>query len=387
MSNSLDRRSFPHSRSRPSRRPRRSRGVGIGLLAITGALVLGDEARSQVGVESDREVLEGFYHATGGPDWFFSTNWLSDEPLSEWRGVQTHDEGRVRGLVLHSNNLNGSLPPDLVGLTRLVDLSFFRNRLSGPIPPELGQLTSLGFLQLPENQLSGPIPPELGRLTNLSFLSLYRNQLSGPIPPELGGLTSLESLLLSRNQLSGPIPPELGQLTNLEILTLWQNQLSGPIPPELGQLTRLESLQLSRNQLSGPIPPELGRLTRLEFLQLSRNQLSGAAPARAGSIDQPRKAVPPPQPVERADSGRAREPHRADQSVDRQRCRALSAARDPGHGVRRTGARRGCPLVRRGDGTPAGDVVGASARPRRVARAAPEWHRAAAGRVMTARRR
>ena len=56
---------------------RRSRGVQIGLLAIAGVVVLGTEARGQVGVESDREVLEAFYHATGGPDWFFSTNWLS----------------------------------------------------------------------------------------------------------------------------------------------------------------------------------------------------------------------------------------------------------------------------------------------------------------------
>ena len=54
-----------------------ARSVRIGLLAVAGALVLGDEARGQVGVESDREVLEAFYHATGGPDWLFNTNWLS----------------------------------------------------------------------------------------------------------------------------------------------------------------------------------------------------------------------------------------------------------------------------------------------------------------------
>ena len=146
-------------------------------------------------MDSDREVLEVFYHATGGTDWFFGTNWLSDAPLSEWRGVQTHDEGRVRGLVLHSNNLTGSIPPDLVRLTRLVNLSLFRNQLTGPIPPELGQLTSLGFLQLAENRLSGPIPPELGRLTHLYFVNLYSNQLSGPIPPELDRLTGLQEEL------------------------------------------------------------------------------------------------------------------------------------------------------------------------------------------------
>ena len=66
-------------------------------MAIVGALVLGDEARGQVGAESDREVLEAFYHATGGPDWFASTNWLSDEPLSEWYGVVRPSTTRITG--------------------------------------------------------------------------------------------------------------------------------------------------------------------------------------------------------------------------------------------------------------------------------------------------
>ena len=206
---------------------RRSRGVRIGLLAIAAVVVRGDEARGQVGVESDREVLEAFYRATGGPNWLFNTNWLSDAPLSEWYGVSTNDQGRVRGLVLQSNNLSGPIPPELARLTNLGNLSLFRNELSGPIPPELGQLTSLQYLQLAWNELSGPIPPELGQLTILVNLMLIDNQLSGPIPPELGQLTSLQHLQLGWNQLSGPIPPELLRLTRLEGLDLSQTLMSG----------------------------------------------------------------------------------------------------------------------------------------------------------------
>ena len=248
---------------------KRSRSVCIGLLAVAGALVLGDEARGQVGVESDREVLEAFYHATGGPDWFFSTNWLSDEPLSEWYGVYTNEQGRVERVILRRNNLNGPIPPELARLTTLLVLELLWNRLSGPIPPELGGLTGLIGLNLLDNELSGTIPPELGQLTNLRVLQLDQNQLTGPIPPELGQLTALSAMLgLGENQLTGPIPPELGQLTNLERLQLFVNQLSGPIPPELGQLTRLTNLQLFRNQLSGPIPVELGNLTELTSLAI-----------------------------------------------------------------------------------------------------------------------
>ena len=309
MSNSTDRRSLPRSRLSAVAAARRSKGVGIGLLAVVGTLVLGGEARGQVGVESDREVLEAFYHATGGPDWFFSTNWLSDEPLSAWYGVTTNEEGRVVQLVLQNNNLSGSIPPELARLTNLFNLSLFRNRLSGPIPPELGRLTGLGNLQLAWNELSGPIPPELGQLTDLTNLMLLDNQLSGPIPPELGRLTSLRYLQLFQNELSGPIPPELSQLTNLELLGLDGNQLTGPIPPELGRLTALrnqlglggnqltgpippelgqlidlEVLTLFANELSGPIPPELGRLTRLRTLQIGRNQLSGPIPVELGNL-------------------------------------------------------------------------------------------------------
>ena len=407
MGNSMDRRSFPHSRSRPSRQPRRSRGVGIGLLTIAGALVLGDEALGQVGVESDREVLEAFYHATGGPDWFFSTNWLSDEPLSEWYGVYTNEQGRVDRLFLRSNNLSGALPPELARLTRLRNLSLRFNQLSGPIPPELGQLTGLLGLNLHRNQLTGPIPPELGQLNNLDLLHLDENQLTGPIPPELGRLTALTTILgLSDNQLTGPIPPELGRLTNLESLQLHRTQLAGPIPPELGQLTNLTYLNLLSNQLSGPIPPELGELTRLTSLQLRRQPVDRADPPRAGpidstcvypesvgqpvdrtdppragAVDQPRETADPRQPADRAASGRVRKPHGAYLPENRRRHRALSAAGDPGHGVRTTGAPRGCSPVCRGDGTPAGDVVGAGARPRR-ARVAPAWNGTAVGCLM-----
>ena len=262
-----------------------ARSVRIGLLAVAGALVLGDEARGQVGVESDREVLEAFYHATGGPDWLFNTNWLSDEPLSEWHGVYTNDQGRVVRIILLRNNLSGPIPPELPRLTRLVYLGLNWNQLTGPIPPELAQMTSLQVLNLFDNQLSGPIPPELGQLTNLRLLHLDENQLSGPIPPELGRLTALSTILgLSGNQLTGPIPPELGRLTDLERLQLSGNQLSGPIPAELGQLTNLVFLQLSGNQLSGPIPPELGQLTRLTSLLLHGNQLSGPIPVEFGTL-------------------------------------------------------------------------------------------------------
>ena len=243
----------------------RSRDIGIGLVTVAWSLVLCDAANGQGSVESDRQVLEVFYQATGGPDWRHSDNWLSGAPLSEWHGVVVNAQGRVKTLALQDNHLSGRIPPEL-GQLRLETLVLSDNELTGSLPSEMGQFVTLEYLVLSGNRLHGPIPPELGRLTRLEVLQVDKNQWSGPIPVELGRLTRLQVLSLSDNQLRGPIPPELGQLTRLQVLELHGNHLSGPIPPELGRLSGLELLFLQDNQLTGPIPVELERLTQLNRL-------------------------------------------------------------------------------------------------------------------------
>ena len=47
-------------------------------------------------LSSDRDALVALYHATDGPNWTNSTNWLSDRPLGDWHGV-TVSNGRVTG--------------------------------------------------------------------------------------------------------------------------------------------------------------------------------------------------------------------------------------------------------------------------------------------------
>lgn len=258
----------------------------------------------------DREALVAFYQATNGPNWNQSTNWLSDEPLHKWHGVQTDPEGRVTVISLTDNNLTGRLPPEIGQFQHLVGLSLFGNRISGSIPPELGdlsklrslyldgcliygtippelgQLTGLVHLSLSGNSLSGSIPPELGQLTNLIALTLSGNELTGAIPPELGNLKNLDRMFLSNNALTGPIPPELGQLENLRTLVLFTNRISGPIPPEIGNMKSLDHLSVWDNQLTGSIPPELGQLNNLIGITLSNNRLSGTIPPELSSLSQ-----------------------------------------------------------------------------------------------------
>ena len=240
---------------------------------------------ASTGPQSDREVLELLYDATGGPDWTDSTNWKTDAPLDDWFGVTTDTDGRVTWLEMNGNSLVGLIPAELGSLENLEVLSLGRNELAGPIPDGLGNLANLRSLYLGGNDLSGPIPAWLGSLESLEQISLGVNELTGRIPNALGNLANLRSLYLGGNDLSGPIPRELANLDNLRALGLGWNDLSGPIPAELGRLERLVELSLWGNELTGRIPNALGNLANLRWLQLGWNDLSGPIPAELGRLE------------------------------------------------------------------------------------------------------
>ena len=239
---------------------------------------------ASAGPQSDREVLEALYDATGGESWTDSTNWKTAAPLGEWFGVTTDADGRVTTLVLYGNGLADPIPGALGRLENLEYLQLSGNDLTGPIPAELGGLASLEYLDL-SSSLAGPIPAELGGLASLEYLDLGGNAwLTGPVPEWLGNLTRLRWLSLGFNDLTGPIPEELGDLVNLEGLDLGWNDLTGSIPAELGRLQNLKRMYLNVNDLTGPIPAELGRLQNLEWLILNVNALTGPVPAWLGNL-------------------------------------------------------------------------------------------------------
>ena len=106
----------------------------------------------------------------------------------------------------------------------------------------------LAVLQLGSNQLTGSIPPEIGSLKKLSVVSLQENNLTGKIPESLGNLSMLRMLNLSFNRLSGTIPANLGQAPALEQLDVRNNFLSGMVPSGESHLASfLQILQISFN--------------------------------------------------------------------------------------------------------------------------------------------
>ena len=163
---------------------------------------------------SDREALVDLYNSTEGDSWTDNAGWPMSDDHCSWFGV-TCSDGRVIQLSLHRNNLSGTIPAELGGLSALRSLDLSFNGLSGTIPAELGGLSAFRSLDLSFNDLSGTIPVELGSLDSLTTLGLSYNGLSGSIPADLGDLMALHTLRLSFNNLSGPIPAELGNLTAL----------------------------------------------------------------------------------------------------------------------------------------------------------------------------
>ena len=234
---------------------------------------------------SDRDALIVFYHVTGGPNWTNSTNWLSEEPLHSWHGVETSPEGEVTWLRLPENNVTGSIPAALGRLQHLRSLLLPSNGLIGPLPRELGDLVHLERLDLFGNQLSGELPREIGQLVDLIILSLASNELSGSLPPELGNMEHLEWLDLSANRFTGELPREIGQLVDLKLMNLASNGLTGSLPPELGDLEHLEWLDLAANRFTGELPREIGQLANLRGLTVASNELTGPLPQALGDLE------------------------------------------------------------------------------------------------------
>ena len=272
---------------------------------------------------ADRAALTALYHATGGPQWYFSRNWLTDEPLETWHGVTTDREGRVIALYLEDNNLTGLLPSELGNLSRLETLHLNSNELTGKLPSRITKLSHLrnfsfhtfrgglcapaevqGWLQQIENA-SGPncmkLTPDIARDRD-ALVALYnatngpewhesRNWLSylplddweGVTTNKDGRVTGIEFVRQGRfkafygNNLTGELPPELGNLSHLWVLELSNNNLSGTLPPGLGNIRSLSVIRIADNNLTGEIPLNWRSLTLSQFMFSGNNGLCAPA--------------------------------------------------------------------------------------------------------------
>lgn len=232
------------------------------------------------------------------------------------------DYGKLEGIILNGNQLEGEVPSSLSKCQSLKVLDLGNNRLNGTFPSWLGDLPNLQALVLKSNNFHGPIvssPQVKLPFPSLKVVDLSRNGFVGHLPsiylqnfnamkdvirmspqPEyvnMGGvyysvIIAVKGQLLpfpkitidytivdlSFNKFEGEIPSIIGDLTSLIVLDLSHNSLTGGIPFALGKMAQIESLDLSWNQLTKEIPRSLVDLTFLAFLNLSQNHLVGRIP-------------------------------------------------------------------------------------------------------------
>ncbi len=135
----------------------------------------------------DSLSLVALYESTNGSNWTDNTNWLSDSSFSTWFGIN-EISGRVRGINISYNQLNGELPADLSNLSDLRYLYLIGNQISGTVPSELGDLTNLEYLYLHDNSLT-ELPDFSGTALDniIKKIKVEGNKLDfGDIEPNIG---------------------------------------------------------------------------------------------------------------------------------------------------------------------------------------------------------
>ncbi|CAL9222078.1 unnamed protein product [Arabidopsis halleri] len=201
----------------------------------------------------------------------------------------------------------------LSSMTSLSQAWLHKNQFFGPIP-DLSKSENLFDLQLRDNQLTGIVPPTLLSLGSLKNISLDNNKFQGPLPlfssevkvtidhndfcttkagqscsPQVmtllavaGGLgypSMLAESWQGDDACSGwayVICDSAGK--NVVTLNLGKHGFAGFISPAIANLTSLKSIHLNDNNLTGVIPKELTFMTSLQLIDVSNNNLRGEIP-------------------------------------------------------------------------------------------------------------
>nr|GEW98148.1 leucine-rich repeat-containing protein [Tanacetum cinerariifolium] len=178
----------------------------------------------------------------------------------------------LRYLDMSNNHFGGLIPHcfgNIPSYLKMIDLR--NNRFQGIIPNVYGDCGRLEGLILKGNQLEGEFPCSLSKCQSLSVIDLGNNHLNGTFPGWSEDLPNLQVLVLKSNKFHGHIQPTSAVkflFLNLQVLDLSHNR----------NLFEIESLDLSWNQLTREIPESLTSIKGLAVLRLSHNRLVGRIP-------------------------------------------------------------------------------------------------------------
>ena len=153
--------------------------------------------------------------------WKRSDNWLSGSSICSWHGITCFGLFDEIGRILPGSS--SSLSPIILENNNpiLLSINLSSNNLAGSLPPELftGLGSSLRLLDLSWNNLSSTIPSEIGHATGLHKIDLASNEhLTGTLPATMSLISHLQYLSLDGcTGLTGTVPQELKHLTRLQL--------------------------------------------------------------------------------------------------------------------------------------------------------------------------
>ncbi|NRB40126.1 MAG: hypothetical protein HRU20_16950 [Pseudomonadales bacterium] len=243
-------------------------------------------------------ALTTIYTSTGGDNWTNKAGWSATGPIAcTADGISCDGSDNVVNLNFYSNNLVGTLPPEIGnlvhltvltlswnsgldvvltdtigGLTQLTDLNAVAVGSFNELPVEFGQLTLLETVDITSNNCLIPsIPDSFANLVNLVDLRVSGCQLT-TVPASFGSLPMLKTLDLTSQPSLSSLPAEFGNLPSLEVLQLYNDGFT-EIPAAVMALPKLKTLKISRNAIV-EIPDAIASLTELEILEIEDAKIS-----------------------------------------------------------------------------------------------------------------
>ena len=109
----------------------------------------------------DVSAVKALYNSTDGPHWMFNDGWMDGDPCAkQWKGLtcdSVEGETRIVRVLLDYNYLRGTIPSEMLKLTKLRWLTLSYNSLSGTLPSGIFQFKSLGMIDLSGCSLEGSL--------------------------------------------------------------------------------------------------------------------------------------------------------------------------------------------------------------------------------------
>lgn len=146
------------------------------------------------GALDDRIALMIFYEdITGGKEKL--TNWDTELPLKEWKGVETNTFGRVTKLNLKGLDLSGRISESIGKISKLRYFDISKNSFTGVFPSQLAALDNLVNFIAGDNKFEGGVPIQYNNMKSIVVIDLRNNvDLKGDLPElwcDIGGIVNV----------------------------------------------------------------------------------------------------------------------------------------------------------------------------------------------------